>query len=378
MASSGREDAAYAAGQAREFLRGELEGKPNRYHHAFAGLLDDPDLVRWLAYQCSLWAADGRDYTQTDEFERIMRSAASVSLDEAFREGNISQLQGSIGLVNQSGDAADALAEIVRRLAHEGTIAVVTGPPGAGKTATVLDVVRAWVARTGGRAIGNVGWEGFDATVDTDLELLEAMAAEEGQALGVIDEAAQDLTGRGADSVQAETFCNRSLLIRKQEADHGPHAKRGSLILVGHNWRRLNAPTRRLCTLVVAKPSRADPGKVVLYESPGGEDERSKIGEFVGLTDTRETYPEHEASEFRVVLEDEEDGEDELVDADRQRQIETALRAVLVQGQTQVAAAELVDYGRGWVGDRVREWHRGDHRALLPAEEIPDDVDGAD
>jgi len=30
-------------------------------------------------------------------------------------------------------------------------------------------------------------------------------------------------------------------------------------------------------------------------------------------------------------------------------------------------AAELVPYADSWVGDRVREWQRGDHRDLVVA-----------
>jgi hypothetical protein len=364
----------YAAAQGREFLRGQVKDKPNEWVREFAGLVDDDETLRLLNYYSSIYEERGMDFLETHAGKMILRAAATTMADGAFTHGNVSQLQGMVGLTKNQRDAEDALAEIVKRLSDEGTIAVVVGPPGSGKTSTTLDITRAWGAWTGGRVYGNTGWDGFDAVVHSDLELLEAMASQKGKALGVIDEAAQSLTGRGADSKKAETFANRMTFIRKQEGKHGPHAKQGSLLTVSHNWDRMNAPTRRLCTLVIAKPSRRDPGKVVLYESPGGEDKREKIGEFVGLTDTRESYPEHEASHFDVVLED--DDEDSGADADEVRRTEAIAAAVRAckpwtdeDGMSYADAASIVGYSDSWVGDRVREWADGKHRELVSAPE---------
>jgi len=361
----------YAAAQGREFLRGALEGKDNRYIREFAGLIDDPRTLDLLNYYCSLWADKGENFLDTRMAEIVIRNASTRAVDRAYREGNVSQLQGMVGLTSQTEDASDALTEIVERLTHEGTIAVVTGPPGAGKTATTLDVSRAWAARTGGALYGNTGWDGYDEVVNTDRDLLEAMASRKGPALGVLDEASQSLTGRGADSTKAEAFADRMTLIRKSEADHGPHAKRGSLLAVSHNWSRMNAPMRRLATLIIQKPSRKDPGRVKLWRSDGGEDKREDIGTYTGLTDTRENYPEHEASEFDVVLSDDADDADDLDADDLQREtaIGNALRAVKPwtddAGMSYREAGNVVDYSEGWVSDRVQEWRSGEHRHLV-------------
>ncbi|ELZ62292.1 hypothetical protein, partial [Haloferax sp. ATCC BAA-646] len=273
----------YSAAQGREFLRNELENKSNEFVREFAGMINDPDVLDFLNRYCGIYEERGKDFLDSHVGKQIVRSAATSMGDRAYREGNVSQLQGMVGIVNQDREASDALTEIVTRLAQEGTIAVVTGPPGAGKTATTLDVARAWGARTGGTLYGQTTWDGFDAVVRSDVEMLEAMASHKRQSLGVLDEAMQELTGRGADSKKAETFAERATLIRKKEARHGPHAKRGSLVLVAHNWSGMNKPIREMTTLVIQKPSRADPGRVILWESPGGEDKREKIGEFVGL-----------------------------------------------------------------------------------------------
>lgn len=372
--SRSQDSSVYAAAQGREFLRGELKDKPNESIREFAGLIDDARTLDLLNYYCSLYADVGENFLDTRTGEIILRNAATRSIDRAYAEGNVSQMQGMVGLVRNEREATDALSEIVSRLSNEGTIAVVVGPPGAGKTATTLDVSRAWGAYTGGRLYGNTGWDGFDKIVRSDLEMLEAMASKKGPALGVIDEAAQSLTGRGADSTKAEKFANRMTFIRKKEGDHGPHAKQGSLLTVSHNWDRMNAPTRRLATLIISKPSRQDPGRVVLWESPGGEDKREKIGEFKGLTDTRESYPEHEASEFDVDMSDgSDDDETESVNADdvrRDEAIRTVVRACKPwdddSGMSYKDAAALVGLSNSWVGDRVREWRDdGMHRDLV-------------
>ena len=373
----------YAAAQGREYLRNELQGKSNRWVREFAGLVDDAATLDLLNHYCSVYRDKGESFLDTRLGEEILTRAATGMADRAYREGNVSQLQGMVGLTKQEGDAEDALGQIVQRLAQEGTIAVVVGPPGAGKTATTLDVSRAWGSWTGGHLFGNTAWDGFDSIVRSDLALLEEMAHVEGPTLGVLDEAAQSLTGRGADSSKAETFANRMLLIRKSEEQHGPHAKRGSILAVSHNWDRMNAPTRRLATLIISKPSRTDPGKVVLYESPGGEDKREKIGEYQGLTDTRESYPEHEASEFTIAedVDDSDDSDD--VDIEQIRRGER-VRAYLLDcrpwdddgGISQSDAAAKQGYGSSWSTNRKQEWERGEWNHLEDVPE-PDERDSA-
>ncbi len=378
-------DVVYAAAQGREYLRGALEGKTPQWVRQFAGMVDDRETLDLLNYLCSIWkprhTAAPSNFLDTRLAEEILTSAHTRSIDEAYREGNVSQLQGMVGLTKNSGDATDALAEIVRRLSQEGTIAVVTGPPGAGKTSATVDIARAWGAWTGGQMYGVTTWDGFDRVVSSDLEMLEEMASHKKPSLGVLDETMQELTGRGADVEKAEVFATRASLIRKKESEHGPHPKRGSLLLVSHVWGRMNKPTREMTTLVIQKPSRNDPGKVVLWESEGGEDTREKIGEFTGLTDTRERFPEHEASSFRIVLEDEEDVDDgpSAEEVAKQTYIETAIRAAKPwtddAGMNYRDIADtsgngeesngLVPYGKSWVGDRVREWKDGQHRDLV-------------
>ncbi|NHN41852.1 hypothetical protein G9C85_09440 [Halorubellus sp. JP-L1] len=216
-----------------------------------------------------------------------------------------------------------------------------------------------------------------------DVEMLEAMAGVDGQTLGVVDESNQNLSGEGADSKKAQQFVDRATFIRKKEGAHGPYAKRGSLLIVGHTEMKTAADIRRLATLIIQKPSRADPGKAVLYESPGGKDEKSKIGEYKGLTNTRESYSQHEASKFDVVLDD--DDEEDSVDVDDVRRDEAIMTAIPAtkpwiddgMGYREIAdtrengqhSNRLMEKPKSWVGDRVREWKDGQHR---DPEDAPD------
>lgn len=362
----------YAAAEGREFLNNALEGKSNEYIHKFAGLVDDRDTLDLLNYYCSLWADESEDFLSTRMAEIIITNAATKTLDSAFRAGNVSQIKGAVGLTSHSKDAGDALAEIGRRLSDEGCIAFIVGPPGSGKTALMADITRLWAARTGGSVFSNLDWDGSDGLVLTDRQMFEAMASVDGPTLGALDELSTELTGRGADSVKAEDFARSLTLVRKKEAKHGRYAKRGSVIGVAHTKKRLAASLRRMATLIIQKPSRNDQGKVVIFESEGGADDLEKIGEYKGLTDTRETYGEHEASSFDVVGDDEDDEDGSGLDADEIRK-EEAIRTVVKAckpwdddtGASYTEAAALVDFSNSWVGNRVREWQAGEYRNLV-------------
>lgn len=381
--SSSKDSSVYAAAQGREFLRDELQGKSNEYIREFAGLVDDPEMLDLLNYYCSLWRDEPEDFLEIPLGREILQNAATRTTDRAFRDGNVSQLQGMVGLTNNQQDGQDLIGRAAKSLTHEGAIGLVLGPPGAGKTALTVDVARAWAARTGGLVLANTDWEGADAVVKSDIGMLEAMAEYEGPVLCVIDETAQELSGYGTESSKAEAFANALTFIRKAEGEHGPHAKRGSVLMVNHTRKRTAAPFRRLATFCLEKPSRDDPSTVRWLETEGGKDDFEEGAVYQGVTDTRETYSEHEASEFRITLHEDSDPDDEpdpeqvAADAERDAQIRTAINAYkpwsdddgMSYREISTEGQEIVDYGRNWVGNRVTEWKEGQHRHLVQSPE---------
>lgn len=369
--------AVYAAAQGREYLRNELKDKSNEWVREFAGLIDDPDTLDFLNRYCSIYEERGLNFLDTHVGRHVVRSASTGMADRAYREGNVSQLQGMVGLTNNSREGGDAIVEAARRLADEGAIYLVLGPPGAGKTAFALDTARVFGSLTGGKVLANISWDGADKVTTTSSGMLEEMGNNDGQVLQVIDEAGQSLTSRGAEAQTVESFVKSLKYVRKKESGD-TYAKRGSVLLIGHTRKDTAAEIRRLASGAFVKPSRNDPGRVVFLDSEGGADTFEETAEYQGVTDTRERYDEHEASHFTVSTTDGDGDEQETIDAEQVRReaaIETVVKACQPwddgEGLSYADAASLVRYSESWVGDRVREWTGGDYRHLVadPKEE---------
>jgi len=367
---SSDKSSAYAAAEGRDYLAGELRDKNPEFVRQFAGLVDDKQTLDLLNYYCSLYQDVGESFLDTRLGHTIVSNASTGTIDEAFRAGNVSQLKGMVGLTSQTRDGEDLLTDAAKRLSDEGSIGLVLGPPGAGKTALTLDVARIWAARTGGTLVTNTSWEGADAVVKSDRELLNHMGHTEGPVLAVIDETAQELSGFGSGNKAAEEFSDSLTFVRKKEEQHGPHAKRGSVLMVNHTRTKTAKCFRDLCTFAVEKPSRNDPGRARLLDSEGGKDEFEKLYSAQGITDTNETYSEHEASSFEILGADD-DGDDvddgpEPDDIRRNEAIRTAITAVDEQDMSYKQAAALVDYSKEWVGKVYRNWRDEDrHTAIV-------------
>jgi hypothetical protein len=350
---------AYAAAE----IGSELREKPSEWVRRYAGLVDDHDTLGLLAHIDTVTAEPVED---TELGRQIIQNAATETIDEAVRAGNVSQMKNAMGLTNQTQEKESFFTELADRLTYEGTIGLVFGSPGAGKTATMLDTARVWRAITGGRVIANISWDGADDQFYSDQEMLEAMASYEGPVLAVLDEIAQELSGFGSGSKQAEAFVNQLLYIRKEEEQHGPHAKQGSVMAVAHTRTRTAKEIRRVASFAVEKPDKTQRHRARVLESEGGKDVWEELNEYQGLTDTAESYDEYQASEFEVTADYDDESSDEsgAVDAERRASIQTALTLVLEQGMSYVDAGEAVGYSDSWVGDRVQEYREGEHEWL--------------
>lgn len=355
---------AYASAELGTALRGD---DPGEHVRPFAGLVDDEQVLALLNYYDDILE---EPVEETPVGRSILRNVATETIDAAVRHGAVAQMKNATGLTGQAGDEGDLYAAAADQLVHEGAIGLVFGPPGAGKTALTLDLARAFQVRTGGALIGNTSWDGFDEQVETDEEMLQAMGSRKGQVLAIIDEAAQDLSGFGEGNKRAERFSDSLLLVRKRESEHGRYAKRGSVLLVAQTRKKTAKSIRRVASFGIEKPSRANPDRARLLDTDGGKDNWSVAQEFQGITDTAESFPTHEPSDFRVEAVEEGGREESDEDLERREAIRTVLRAVVEQDMKKKDAAKLVDYSRHWVGDRVKEYREdGEHADLLDGDE---------
>lgn len=359
------DNSAYAAAE----LGTELRDGAADTVRSYAGLIDDERALALLNYYDSLLDVPVEESRIGQE---ILQNVTTKTIDNAVKNGAVSQMKATTGLTGQSEDGRDFYGAVASQLEHEGSIGLVFGSPGSGKTSVTIDGAKVWQARTGGAIIGNTTWEGFDGQFTSDREMLELMASIQGPVLAVIDEVAQDLSGFGSGNKDAEHFSDNLLLIRNRDREFGDYAKKGSALLVGHTRVKTAKSIRRIASFGIEKPKRSAPDRARLLESEGGKDQWEEVASYQGLTDTAANYAEYESSEFEILLTGEDDDEtDETTHKDEQWRsaVETVIRATQVRDMTHEDATDLVDYSKGWVGNRVREWKDGDHEFVsLPDE----------
>lgn len=362
---------AYAAAE----LATELREDPSEPIRSYAGLIDDDRVIDLLNYYDSL---SDEPIEDTPLGREIIKNAATHTIDDAVRHGSVSQMKTGTGLTSNERDGGELFGDVTELLRHEGAIGLTFGSPGSGKTAVTIDAATSWQARTGGSLIGNTEWDGFEQVVTSDQEMLEAMGSIKGPVLAVLDEIAQDLSGFGEGNVAAEQFSDSLLMVRKREEQHGEYAKRGSVLLTAHTRTKTAAEIRRVASFAIEKPYQNDPGIARLLMSEGGKDVWDEKATYQGITDSAADYDEHEPSEFKVVLEDD-DGDDgfEVDDVKKQEHIKTAIKAA-DRGMSYADIGKqhaddddhLVPYSREWVGNRYREWRDNDlHTELVPKDD---------
>jgi hypothetical protein len=273
------DNSAYAAAELGTELR---DGSADAVRN-YAGLIDDAEGRALLNYYDSLL---GPPVEETAIGREIIANYATNMADNAVRNGAVSQMKAVTGLTGQSEDGKDFYGAVASQLEHEGSIGLVFGSPGSGKTATTIDAARVWQARTGGAIIGNTTWDGFDGQFTSDKEMLVEMASRQGPVLAVIDEVAQDLSGFGSGNKEAEHFSDNLLLIRNRDREFGDYAKKGSALLVGHTRVKTAKSIRRIASFGMEKPKRSAPDRARLLESEGGKDQWEEVSSYQGLTDT--------------------------------------------------------------------------------------------
>jgi hypothetical protein len=353
---------AYAAAELASHLREE----PGEHVRPWAGLIDDKETLDLLNH---LDAITEKPVESTMLGQQIIQNAATDTIDESVREGNVSQMKAATGLTGKSEDKDRFFVEVADRLTHEGAVGLVFGSPGSGKTSIVLDTAQVWRAITGGKVVANIDWDGADAQFYSDEEMLEAMASYQGPVLAILDEIAQELSGFGTGSKKAEAFSDSLLFIRKREAEHGDFAKRGSVMAVAHTRTKTAKEIRRVASFAVEKPTKTRPDQARILDSEGGKDEWEELATYQGLTDTAETYDEYQASEFSVSENYEDDGDDDQDNSAKREKIERALTLHLDEDWTQKEAGQAVGFSAGWVSDKVSKYRDGELNLNLALDE---------
>jgi len=330
-------DETYAAAE----LATELRTEPGKHVAKWAGLVDDRDDLKTLI---RLDKSLDVPVETTTVGRSILDRAATETVDEAVRGGNVSQMKAATGMNRNNSDEGTFFWEIGRRLMQEGTIGLVFGSPGSGKTAKMLDAGMTWKGRTNGRIFGNLESDILDGEFRSDREMFEQMASFQGKSLALIDEVASSLDGMNTRSKQATEFVNRLRMIRKLDKDHGPYAKRGSALLVAHTRNGTAKDIRRMASFGIEVPNKRNRDKAVLLESKDGSDEWDKKESYSGISDTSANYEEHEASSFEVTDPDTKTETEEYPDRpDNWNEIQLALNRYVNEDMTR---AEALDHSK--------------------------------
>jgi len=111
-----------------------------------------------------------------------------------------------------------------------------------------------------------------------------------------------------------------------------------------------------------------------VLETPGGKDKWTEAGDYKGLTDTAETYAEHEASAFEIIMDDDDD--DDGLDAEsvakkpRFGPQSSSLNPVCRTKRLR----EGLSYSSDWVGKVYRSWRdENRHTEIVPKQNPPAD-----
>jgi len=365
MADKNSEQVTYSAAQLSEALP-EL-----REAHPHAGKVQNTDKRQLMSYLASVH--DG-DITETDIYRDIVRNEATESLTDAINEGNVSEMQFAVGMVDHSEGHADrnAQAWLRNQILDEAYVGWVTGGMGSGKTDFAFDRADDFHHATRGRVGTNVE----SAVTSNDhiegvygYEELDAFFKESStDTIMVLDETDQRLSGKGKDGQYADALADSLKLIRKGDSSQCYRA----ILLIGQTIRGAGKELRRLIKSNGHLYHKTSKTTVEVYKNvvSGELENKSPDREITGVRGTRYDFDTGEESGFDMSAAlGENSDEDEDSELSRQQAIAIVLRAhkpwTDESGVSQADAADSVGYSAGWVCDRVREWRNGEYRELV-------------
>lgn len=379
MGDSTADQEAYAAGQLREFINDNVDGKSNRWVNQVAGLVDDEDTLRYLNHAISLYADVGQDFTETRLYEIIVRHAATVSASKSLEEGNLSKMQGHVGLVDHTEDANDPSVRdwMRRRVVDEAYVGFITGGMGKGKTDFALELADGWQFETRGRLASNMEhWQDQDRCIQ-DFNELEDWFNQGGDKLFIYDESGQSAKGGGHSGIAAQALANMIRLIRKGDKAR-PDDKR-CFLFIDQTEMGIEKDLRRLVREAGDTWRKKSQKTVELYEDivNGLPDKPQKT--IRNVSATRFTYSTNGAADFDLTTALDDDALEDDGDGGRDVLIAMAVRSYLNNDHlsTRDVAEQTLDgeFSKSWVADRVREWKNGKYRDLVDADSVDYDPD---
>ena len=379
MTDRNSDQEAYAAGQLREFINDDVDGKSNRWVNKVAGLVDDEATLHYLNYAISLYADAGKDFTETRLYEIIVRQEATKSASKALDQGNLSKMQGHVGLVDHTEDANDPSVRdwMRRRVVDEAYVGFITGGMGKGKTDFALELADGWQFETRGQLASNMEhWENQDRCIQ-DFDQLEDWFNQGGDKLFIYDESGQSAKGGGHSGIAAQALANMIRLIRKGDKAQ-PDDKR-CFLFIDQTEMGIEKDLRRLVREAGDTWRKKSQKTVELYEDivNGLPDKPQKTVRNVSAT--RFTYSTNGAADFDLTTALDGDPDDDSSGGDRDVLIAMALRSYLNNDHlsTRDVARQTLDgeFSKSWVADRVLEWKEGQHRDLVDAKSVDYDPD---
>lgn len=375
MSEKKTDQAVYAAGQAREFLSNALDGKENTWIYEYAGYVDDPKVLDWLNYHCSIYEDHGENFLETRKAQIVLASAGTHTANDAFAEGNPSQLQGLVGLVDHTDDAADPSTRdwMRRRVVDSAYVGFITGGMGKGKTDFAIELSDGWQYETRGQIASNMDHFTDQDKCIQDFDTLEDWFKKGGDKLFIFDESGQEAKGGGQSGLAAQVLGKMIRLIRKAE-DGNPDDKR-CILFIDQTEMGIEKDLRRLVREAGDTWRKRSPQVVEVHEDivDGLSDKPTKT--IRNIPKTRLNYNTNRGSEFDLIsaLEDEYEADDPE-EIRKSVYKEQAIRSYLNNNDMSYRdVAEDVlnnEFGKSWVSDRVHEWKKGQHRDLVDANEV--------
>lgn len=373
MSDKSTDQTAYAAGQLREFINDDVDGKSNRWVRDFAGVVDDKATLQYLNHAISIYQDKGEDFTETRMYELIVRNAATESASEALQEGNLSKMQGHVGLVDHTEDADDPSVRdwMRRRVVDEAYVGFITGGMGKGKTDFALELADGWQFETRGQLASNMEhWQDQDRCIQ-DFNELRDWFNEGGDKLFIYDESGQSAKGSGRSGVAAKALANMIRLIRK--GDNARPGDKRCFLFIDQTEMGIEKDLRRLVREAGDTWRKKSQKTVELYEDIVNGLPEKPQKTIRNISPTRFTYSTNGAADFDLATALDEDDQDDG-DAIKDVLIAMAIRSYFNNEDlsTRDVARQTLDgqFSKSWVADRVREWKEGEHRDLLDADSV--------